>query len=118
MILKTYPDLIIICGLNKLITELESILQTDSECPQLLLYDTTFQLGDFYLSPLLYRHTYFSNSPVIPALFLIHERKFQSVHEQFMQCLAKLIPSLVRGKNNVPFVTDQEVGIKRVSIFV
>ncbi len=45
-IITTYPDLIIICGLNKLITELKSILQTDSECPQLLSYDTTFQLGD------------------------------------------------------------------------
>ena len=79
-----YPDLIVICGLDELVHELGLILQIDSECSQLLSYDTTFQLGDFYLSPLLYRHTLLSNSPTIPALFLIHERKFHSVHEKFM----------------------------------
>ena len=114
-LITTYPDLVVICGLDKLIEELDLILQMDSERPQLLSYDTTFQLGDFYLSPLLYRHTLFSNSPVMPALFLIHERKFQSTHETFMQNLAKLVPTLVRGRRNVPFVTDEETGIKNVS---
>ena len=62
--------------------------------------------GDFYLSPLLYRHTLFSNSPTILTLFLIHERKFHSIHEKFMQCLADRILSLVSGKKNIPLVTD------------
>ena len=114
-LITTYPDLVIICGLDKLIKELDLILQMDSERPQLLSYDTTFQLGDFYLSPLLYRHTLFSDSPVIPALFLIHERKFQSTHENFMQTLGNLVPTLVRGRKNVPFVTDEETSIKNVS---
>jgi hypothetical protein len=114
-LITTYPNLIIICGLDKLIADLNSTLQIDSRCPQLLSYDTTFQLGDFYLSPLLYRHTLFSNSPVIPALFLIHERKLQSGHENFMQHLAQLVPSLVQGEKNVPFVTDEEIGIVNVS---
>ena len=105
----------VICGLDELVHELGLILQIESECSQLLSYDTTFQLGDFYLSPLLYRHTLFSNSPTIPALFLIHEHKFHSVHEKFMQCLADRIPSLVSGKKNIPLVTDEEVGIKVVS---
>lgn len=113
-LITTYPDLVVICGLDKLIKELDLILQMGSERPQLLSYDTTFQLGDFYLSPLLYRHTLFSDSPVIPALFLIHERKFQTTHENFMQSLANLVPSLVRGRRNVPFVTDEETGIKNV----
>ena len=114
-IIHTYPDLIFICGLDEFVHELSLILLIDSECSQLLSYDTTFQLGDFYLSPLLYRHTLFSNSPTIPALFLIHERKFHSVHEKFMQCLADRIPSLVSGKKYIPLVTDEEVGIKVVS---
>ena len=97
-LITTYPDLVVICGLDKLIEELDFTLQMDSERPQLLSYDTTFQLGDFYLSPLLYRHTLFSHSPVIPALFLIHERKFQTTHEIFMQSVAKLVPTLVRGR--------------------
>lgn len=113
-VIVTYPDLVIICGLDKIINELDLILQMDSECPQLLSYDTTFKLGDFYLSPLLYRQTLFSNHPVIPALFLVHERKFQVVHENFMQCLADLVPSLVKGRKIVPLVTDDETGIKNV----
>lgn len=47
--------------------------------------------------PHSYRHTIFTKSPVIPALFLIHERKFQNVHEHFMQHVARLVPSLVKG---------------------
>ncbi len=114
-VITTYPDLVIICGLDKLIHEFELILQIDSKCPQLLSYDTTFQLGDFYLSPFLYRYTVFSNSPVIPCLFLIHERKFKNVHERFMQYLANSVPTLLKGKKKVPLVTDEEVGIKMVS---
>ena len=116
-VIGTYPDLVVICGLGELINEANLVLQMDSECPQLLSYDTTFQLGDFYLSPLLFRHTLFSNSPVIPVLFLIHEWKFQSVHEKFMQCLVDLLPSLVNGRLNVPLVTDEEIGINMV-VFV
>ncbi len=106
----TFPDLILICGLNTLIDELDHILQVDSECSQLLSYDMTFQLGDFYVSPLLYRHTLFSTHPVMPAIFIIHELKFQSVHEHLMQYLAKMVPTLVEGRRIVPLVTDEEIG--------
>ena len=43
----TYPDLIVVCGHEKLLMELNSLLQIDSIQPQLLSYDTIFQLGDF-----------------------------------------------------------------------
>ena len=113
--ITTYPDLVVICGHDRVIRELDSVLHLVSDCPQLLSYDTTFQLGDFYLSALLFRHTLFSNSPVIPALFLVHERKLEEAHERFMEYLAKLIPTLVSGKWPVPLVTDEEVGINKVS---
>ena len=51
-----YPTFQIICGIDILMKELDTILQTDSELPQLQSYDT-FQLGHW--SPLLYR-THFS----------------------------------------------------------
>lgn len=66
----TYPDLIVICGLDRIINELNQILQVKSQSPQLLSYDTTFQLGDYYILPLLFRYTIFTTSPVISALFL------------------------------------------------
>ena len=52
----------------------DEVLQLQSQS-QLISYDTTFQLGDFYLSPLIFRHTLFTQKPCIPALFLLHERK-------------------------------------------
>ncbi len=113
--IATFPDLVVICGLPGLLTEFDLLLQLESTNSQLLSYDTTFQLGDFYLSPLLYRQNLFSGSPVIPALFLIHERKFKSVHEQFMKCLSQLVPTLVKGDMVIPLVTDEEVGINSVS---
>ena len=114
IMIKTYPDLVVICGLHVLCNELNQVLMTESELPQLLSYDTTFQLGDFYLSPLLFRHIIFSSSPVVPVLFLIHERKFQTCHEEFMQEVSKLVPSLTHGKKMIPLVTDDEPGIYQV----
>ena len=47
----TYPDLACICGLDQILKKANQILQL-KETGQLLLYDTTFQLGDFYVSEL------------------------------------------------------------------
>ena len=91
-----------------MLMELNNLLQIDSIQPKLLSYDTKFRLGDFYLSPLLFRHTFFFRSPVVPALFLIHERKLQLVHDTLMQQVAQLIPMLVTGKRKFPIETDEE----------
>ncbi len=51
-------------------------------------YDTTFQLGDFYVSTLLFKNVLFQKSPVMPALFMIHEKKLKSCHEELMKVAA------------------------------
>ena len=48
---------------------------------KLLSYDTTFSMGDFYVKVLLFKHCCFVQKPIIPALFLIHERKLQEHHQ-------------------------------------
>jgi len=40
-----------------------------------LYYDTTFCLGDRYVSCLLYRHTVLASSLIVPLLALVHERR-------------------------------------------
>ena len=65
--IETYPNLIVICGLKHLTDQLNSLIQLKSDIPILLSYDTTFQLGDFYISPFLFQHILFTTSPVIPA---------------------------------------------------
>ena len=67
--IKTFSDVLVVCGHRSLADELDGLLQAASNIPQLLSYDTTFQLGDFYLSAFLFRHTTFSTSPVIPCWF-------------------------------------------------
>lgn len=101
----TYPDLVLICGMQTMAQELDKFLQSQMSSPQLFSYDTTFQVGDFYLSPLLFRHTAFASVPVLPVAFLIHERKFQSAYEEVMKHISVSIPSLSKSKA-IPIVTD------------
>ena len=66
----TFPDLVIVCGLKPMLKEVNRLLQVESlSSSQLLSYDTTFQLGDFYVSPMLFRNILFIRSPVMPAFF-------------------------------------------------
>ena len=58
------------------------------------------------MSPLIFRHTIFEEKPCIPAMFLIHERKFTETHqEMFKECVAH-IPGLRKAK--CPMVIDKE----------
>ena len=107
--IKTHPDLVFICGQKAMLQELDRVLLLDSPIPQLQSYDTTFQLGDFYVSALSFRHTLFKEAPVMPAAFMIHERKFQSAHNELLATCAKLARSL--GKTTHPLVVDEGKGI-------
>uniref|UniRef100_A0A1X7SVU8 MULE transposase domain-containing protein n=1 Tax=Amphimedon queenslandica TaxID=400682 RepID=A0A1X7SVU8_AMPQE len=114
----TYPDLIVICGMKKMLTEMNVILETDSQGSQLLSYDTTFKLGDFYISPFLFHNTLFKKNPVMPAFFMIHERKLKSTHEELMKVVAVALPCLVNGSQTVPCVTDDEKGFELIDEYL
>lgn len=105
--IQTYPDLIVVCGRLEVLAELERLLLiTTATNTQLLSYDTTFQFGDFYVSSLLFRAICFQQSPVIPAIFMIHERKLRSTHQTLCSVLANKVPELL--KTSVVLVTDRE----------
>jgi hypothetical protein len=42
-----------------------------------LFYDTTFYLGDVYVSTMAMQHPMFEEKPVIPIAFMCNERKYQ-----------------------------------------
>ena len=106
--ITTYPNFICIFGIQELLDELDKVLLLESD-NQLLSYDTTFQLGDFYVSPLIFRHTVFDKSPFVPAMFLLHERKLTSTHLELFNDLRSRVPSLQKSK--CPLVTDREQAI-------
>ena len=89
----TYQDLTCICGLGTIMNEANKVLQL-KDPGQLLSYDIIFQMGDFYVSTLLFRHLIFQENPCIPAIFMIHERKFTETHQELFKQACNLIPSL------------------------
>ena len=102
-----YPDVIYVYGHRSILDVLDRLLLMNSTSPQPLSYDTTFQLGDFYVSMLSFRHILFKEAePVLLACFLIHERMFQACHDQCFETCCKLIPSLHKCKK--PTVIDEE----------
>ena len=114
----TYPDLIVISGMKKMLTEMNIILASAGQGSQLLSYDTTFKLGDFYISPFLFRNTLFKKNPVMPAFFMIHERKLKSTHEELMKLIAVALPGLVNGSHTIPCVTDDEKGFEVIDKYL
>ena len=84
----TLPNLMCVCvhGFKEVLSEANKVI-TLNESSQLLSYDTTFMLGDFNVSILLFRHTIFVDNPCIPALFLIHEKKLSESHQFFSKKL-------------------------------
>ena len=53
--ITSYPDLECIMGMKDMIDKLDRILQL-KVLGQLLSYNTTFDLGKLYASPLIFRH--------------------------------------------------------------
>ena len=107
--IHTHPDLVCICGHKAMFDEMDRVLLLDSPGAQLLSYDTTFQLGDFYVSVLSFEYVVFKENPVIPVAFMFDERNFQAVHEDFFEIYCKLSPAI--SKTQKPIVTDEERSI-------
>jgi hypothetical protein len=79
-------------------------------CPQIFFsYDTTFNLGDFYLSILVVQMSCFKEKPCVPVAFVLHDRKFENVHKHLFKTFKSKIPVL----NQVVIVTDGESGMSK-----
>ena len=107
---SVFPHLTVICGNTQILKHCNlALLSSPTDSPAILSYDTTFCLGDFYVSVLLFRMTVFNSAPVIPALFLIHDCKTSITHQEFFSTACHLLSNL--STTHVPLVTDQEQAI-------
>ena len=104
----TFPDLIVIGWDNNIANVFDSVLQIPQSIG--LYYDTTFKLGDFYVSILSFEEKEFTNCPTIPLFFMIHERKTSETHDLFWRHVKKRFPALSSAKN-VFIVSDEELAI-------
>lgn len=66
--LSIYPNVIVHMNAQPLMESLKSLVRLSSTSVT-LHYDTVFNMGDFYLSTLLFRHSVFKGRPVVPLLF-------------------------------------------------
>ena len=92
----THPDLSVIMYSPDIVSLFQTLLASDSHSAvHVLSYDTTFCLGDFYLSPLLFRNADFDPAPAIPLAYLLHERKTTDTHTDFFRHLRTVVPELL-----------------------
>ena len=105
----TAPDLIVLLQMKDMLEEFDRLLQLKSDEAVPLFYDTTFNLGDFYVSTLSFQHILFYTPPLIPLAIMIHERNFQKCHEMLFNSVKQRIPRL--KDKNLAIVTDRETGI-------
>ena len=106
--MSTFPDLCVVVADNEMIDELNTVVKLKD--PKFLLsYDTTFSLSEFYVSPLVFKHTMFENNPIVAGMFMIHERKLQDTHDTFFRRLNLLVKNL----ESMPIVTDMESAVAR-----
>ena len=85
--IRTYPDLVVTCGSAFFTTNLPTTSTV------MLSYDTTFNLGDFYILVLMTQMNTFSEASTFPIAFLIHERKFEATHISFFTAIKELLPA-------------------------
>ena len=98
--IESFPDLCLILGLDSIVSELENLITLQfKECTCLVLfYDTTFNIGDYYVSPLVARHSMFIGPPVFPVCFVVHERKLPLAHQSFFRVLAGKVKKILDVK--------------------
>ncbi|CAF1596322.1 unnamed protein product [Rotaria sp. Silwood1] len=107
-LLQLQPETLIILMHDQMKSQLLNLLRITKEIVP-LYYETTFSLGEIYVSILGFRNVIFSERPILPLAILMHDRKLQSGHERFVQILNNELPNLHK---NCILVTDGEDALK------
>ena len=99
----TKDNLCVVVGIPQMVSDFKEVFGPKQA---VVYYDTTFCMGDFYVSTLLYRNPVFEGSPVMPLLMLLHERRTTSSHELLFRWFSSLT-----GAKDVTCVVDREQSI-------
>ena len=69
-----------------LLEALELVLQVSSDTV-VLHYDTVFNIGDYYLSTLLFCDSMLKKTPIVPFGYFIHSQCFKENHLNFLKSI-------------------------------
>jgi hypothetical protein len=97
--------------LPEVITQFNQLVDVKSTEQLFLSCDTTFNLGDCYVSSIVFKHILFKETPLVPLASVIHDRKCGSVHEHVFSFIKSAIPKI--SKKKIPIVIDREPGIRK-----
>jgi len=100
------PNLITIQSHPEVICHIKSLQETFKHL--VFHYDTTFDVGDFFVSILSMRHPLFKNEPMIPVAAMFHDSTKQRCHSHFFKVISEYF---VMNSTKVIIVTDREKGI-------
>ena len=101
-----FPSLLLVLGLRESVRDFNDLLQIKRSEKPFLSIDTTFETGNFYITPIVYKNFLFKSEPTVPLAFLIHQKKDQKFQERFLSVLSQECPNLKR-KETI-FVADRE----------
>ena len=93
--IQTYPDFICIMHLDPLVAKIMGLIDRPDLGSFGLQYDTTFNLGDVYVSVLIMRYLEFEQEPLQPFVLMMHDKKTKKVHHTFFRKVAEWFPSSV-----------------------
>jgi len=82
------------------------------EVQQLLTYDTTFNMGDTYVSSLVMRNTYLQGNPIFPVAFMLHTQKHTKSHRAFWSEMEEKL-MLSKYATEIPFAFDREASFSK-----
>ncbi|XP_015792073.1 uncharacterized protein LOC107368716 [Tetranychus urticae] len=106
--LELVPDLMVMLGNPNIVNFVNRLLVQSCVEKQIISYDTTFNLCDYYVSILCARNTELIGDPIFPVCFLIHEKKHEGVHSTFWNTFVK---AKININSKVPIITDREKSI-------
>jgi hypothetical protein len=104
--ITTLPDFRCIMFDKFMVREISNLL-THSKKKIMFVYDTTFNLCKFFVSPLLCKYLMFVEEPTVPLSFFMHEKKTEDSHNQFFRKVSQTVPEL-NDKRKAYFTTDHE----------
>ena len=105
-----HPRILVHLQAHPLLASLDQILKVGSVTT--LHYNTLFNVGDYYLSTLSFRHGLFVREPFVPIAFFIHSRRYHGDHLDFIHLISNSLPSLLTKQVNI--VTDREFQLNGV----
>ena len=87
--IETAPDLMVLAYDEELVQEMNAMLHTFNGTV-METYDTTFNVENFFMSVFLIKHHLLKTEPVVPVVYMFHDRQLESTHSYLLSTVKKV----------------------------